>query len=702
MSEQKTPREMPKIELRPGRGGGMNARVNAEKPKNTGKTLMRLLKYIGSSKYVLALLIVFTILITVFDLIGPMMQQRAIDQISKNSTSARLAALDGVPVYDVALKYRGVSYVFVIDASDGSVLSETALNDMEGVPGSVDPSVDEKKLIGEDAAIAAAAAQAGVEMLLAEEGRFYVDFDALRTCLIWLIVINAVSAGMILVQGRVSARLSQNTVYVMRRELFEKISRLPISYTDSHRHGDIMSRMTNDVENVSMAISQSMTSLVSAVLTLTGATIMMLYYSWIMTLVAVVTIPLTIFASTLLAKLMRKYFVRRQVLLGQLNGQVEEMVTGYKTVVSYGKEPEAVEKFRGISDEFRKSSISARVWGSIMGPIMNFLGNLQYVLLAATGGYLIINGKGGLTVGKIQAMLQYSKKFTHPINMIASQYSTILTALAGAERIFEMLDSEDEIDEGREEIDPESIHGNIEFRKIDFGYVPGHPVLKKLDLIVSAGQKVAIVGATGSGKTTIVNLLTRFYELDGGEITIDGIDITKMSKETLRNTIAIVLQDTVLFSDTIRNNIKYGQLDATDDEMRRAAHTAKADSFIDRLPDGYDTELTEAGSNLSQGQRQLLSIARAVLADPRILILDEATSSVDTRTEMHIQQAMINLMKGRTSLIIAHRLSTIRDADKIVVLSNGMIAEAGSHDELLAQKGEYYKLYSNQFAGIAT
>ena len=614
-------REMPKMDIRPGGGGrGMNARINGEKPKDTKKTLIRLFRYIGKSRWIVVLLIAFTLFATIIDLLGPFFQQKSIDTITIDETTGKLT----------------------------------------------------------------------------------VDFSSLVFFITVMEIIYGISALFALFKGRIAARLSQNTVYVMRKELFEKISRLPISYTDNHRHGDIMSRMTNDVENVSTAVSQSLTSLVSAVLTLAGALAMMLYYSWIMTLVAVITIPLTILVSTNLAKFMRKYFARRQMLLGQLNGQVEEMVTGYRTVVAYGKEQEAVEKFGKISDDFRKCSISARVWGSIMGPLMNFLGNLQYVLIAGTGGFLVINNVGGMTPGAIQAMLQYSKKFTQPVNMIANQYSTILTALAGAERIFAMLDSPDEVDEGKAEMDHGEVKGDIEFKAIDFGYVPGEPVLKKLDLSVKAGQKIAIVGATGSGKTTIVNLLTRFYELDGGQITVDGVDITAIPKETLRKAIAIVLQDTVLFSDTIRNNIKYGRLEATDAEMRAAAHTAKADSFIDRLPDGYDTELTESGSNLSQGQRQLLSISRAVLADPRILILDEATSSVDTRTEMHIQQAMLNLMRGRTSLIIAHRLSTIRDADKIVVLDHGVIAESGSHEELLAKKGAYYKLYSNQFAGIAT
>ncbi|MBQ7321970.1 MAG: ABC transporter ATP-binding protein [Clostridia bacterium] len=533
-------------------------------------------------------------------------------------------------------------------------------------------------------------------------GRLTVDMETLMFFLAIMLVAYSISAFLSYFQGVLSAKLSQSTVFTMRNDLFRKISKLPIGYTDTHKHGDIMSRMTNDVENVSNAISQSITSLISCVITLVGAFSMMLFYSWQMTLIALITIPLSITVSTTLAKFMRKFFVRRQKLLGQLNGQVEEMVTSYKTVVAYGKEQEAVEQFGEISEEFRKNSISARVWGSIMGPIMNFIGNLQYVLVAATGGFLMIRNVGNMSIGKIQAMLQYSRKFTHPINMIANQYSTILTALAGAERIFEIMDSADEIDEGREKFDIELMRGNIEFKDMHFSYVPGEPVLKNLNLSVKAGQKVAIVGATGSGKTTIVNLLTRFYELDSGSITIDGVNITDIPKETLRKSIAIVLQDTVLFRDTIRANIKYGHPEIDDELMKKAAATAKADTFIERLPDGYDTELAESGSNLSQGQRQLLAIARAVLADPKILILDEATSSVDTRTEMHIQEAMVNLMKNRTSLIIAHRLSTIRDADMIVVLKDGVIAEAGDHDELLALNGEYAKLYSNQFAGIAT
>ena len=615
---QNTP---PMIPFGPRRAGGpMSERLNAEKPKHTKKTILRLLRYIGKSGMILLGLLGIMLAVTAADLLGPFFQAKAIDTIRTDDLT----------------------------------------------------------------------------------GRLRVDLDSMKAYLILMAVMFVISATLSYFQGIFAAKLSQQTVRAMRNDLFKKISLLPISYTDSHRHGDIMSRMTNDVENVSNAISQSVTSLISCLLTLVGALCMMLYYSPLVTLIATVTIPVSIFISSKLGKFMRKYYVRQQRLLGQMNGQIEETVTAYKTVVSYGKEGESIERFSESSAGLRGCAISARVWGSIMGPIMNFIGNLQYVMIAATGGWLMLSAKGGITIGSIQAMLQYSKKFTRPINMIANQYAGILTALAAAERIFEIMDTPDEINEGSESIDATALQGNLEFEQIEFGYVPGQRVLKNFNLSVKAGQKIAIVGATGSGKTTVVNLLTRFYEVNSGRITVDGVDITKIPKAELRRMIAIVLQDTVLFSDTIRNNVKYGHPEATDEQMRAAAATAKVDSFIERLPDGYDTLLTESGATLSQGQRQLLAIARAVLADPKILILDEATSNVDTRTEMQLQQAMVALMKNRTSLIIAHRLSTIRDADVIVVLRDGAVAESGDHDTLLALGGEYAKLYQNQFAGINT
>ena len=518
-----------------------------------------------------------------------------------------------------------------------------------------------------------------------------------------LAVLYVCSAVLSFFSSRLAAALSLKTVYKIRKDLFAKISTLPIKYTDTHRHGDIMSRMTNDVENVSNTISQSIASLFSGMITLVGTLVIMISISPIMTVVSFVAIPLTILVSTVLTKAMRKYYVRQQKLLGALNGHIEEMVTGYNTVVAYGKEDAEREKFAEISEELRKTGIKAKVWGGIMGPCMNIIGNLQYLLVAGFGGFFALSGGAfAIKIGDIQKMLQYSKKFTRPINELANQFTAILTALAGAERIFEILDGKSEIDEGRESISASDVKGNIEFTDIDFSYKEGEPVLKKFNLSVKSGQKIAIVGATGSGKTTVVNLLTRFYEIDGGSITIDGVDIRDIPKNELRAAIGIVLQDTVLFSDSIRQNIMYGNFDADEESMKKAAAMANAAEFIERLPEGYDTQLTEAGRNLSQGQRQLLSIARAILKDPKILILDEATSSVDTRTEMHIQSAMVALMKNRTSLIIAHRLSTIRDADVIVVISGGRVVEAGNHDELLALGGEYHKLYSSQFAGVAT
>lgn len=539
-----------------------------------------------------------------------------------------------------------------------------------------------------------------IDAITITEQRLSVDFDGLVRILVLMAVVYLASTVIQIAQGIASAKISQDTVYNMRKDLFRKISYLPISYVDTHAHGDIMSRMTNDVDNISQTLSSSITSLISAVLTLIGAFAMLVKYDWRMALVSLITIPLTVVVSMVLSKLMRKYFIARQVLLGQLNTQVEEMVTGYKTVMAYGKEADACRDFAEISEEFRKCSIKANVWGGIMGPAMNIINNLNYLIVAAFGAYFTVTG--AISVGDVQAILQYSRQLSQPINQISNQYANILTAIAGAERVFNILDTPDEVDEGKTELDISNMSGNVDFSHINFSYVKGKQVIKDFNLEVKQGQKIALVGATGSGKTTIVNLLTRFYDIDSGKITIDGVDINDIPKKELRSAIAIVLQDTVLFHDTIGNNIKYGRLDATDDEVKAAAETAEAREFIERLPEGYNTVLSEGGSNLSQGQRQLLSIARAVLADPKILILDEATSSVDTRTEMHIQQAMVALMKNRTSLIIAHRLSTIRDSDMIIVMKDGQVIESGNHDQLLEKKGVYYGLYQNQFAGIET
>lgn len=540
----------------------------------------------------------------------------------------------------------------------------------------------------------------GGKLIILEDGTVKVDFAGMARLLVLLGAVYLLSSLFTYIQGRISAKLSQKTVYRMRGDLFRKIEKLPIKYIDNHPHGDIMSRMTNDIENISNTVSNSVTSLISGIITIIGAFSLMLYHSWQMTLVALVTIPLTVLVTTKLTKYVRRYFMRQQQLLGAINSQVEESVTGYKTVVAFGHENEIKDEFNRTGDELRTAGIKAEIFGGVMGPLMNIIGNVGFLLIVICGALFTMKGLIGITT--IYVFIQYSKQFTRPINEVANQYTSILNAITGAERVFEITDQNDETDEGKKVLLPADIKGNISFRNICFSYVQSEPVLKNFNLEISSGQKIAIVGKTGSGKTTIINLLTRFYETDSGKILLDGTDIREITKASLRRNIAIVLQDTVLFSDTVGANIRYGRPEASEAETEAAAKAAKAHDFITRMPEGYDTVLDESGGNISQGQKQLLTIARAILADPKILILDEATSSVDTRTEMDIQSAMINLMQGRTTLIIAHRLSTIRDADKIIVLDDGRIVEAGNHNELIAAEGVYYGLYMSQFAGIET
>ncbi len=523
------------------------------------------------------------------------------------------------------------------------------------------------------------------------------EWKSLTPILITMVIVYIIHSLCTFLQSKLSAILSQNIVARMRKDLFSCIVNLPIKYLDMNSHGDIMSRMTNDVENISTTVSQSMSSLFSGILTIIGTVVMMVALCPQLAVLSCVTVILTIVATKFLSKAMRVFFRKRQVLLGQLNGNVEEMVTGYKTVVAYNRQQAVVSDFDGVSDELTKVGIIAEILGGSMGPVMNVINNIGFVIIAAFGGYFAINHI--ISIGVISAFIVYAKQFGRPIDELAQIYGQIQTAIAGAERVFAVMDEPLEDKSGDKTMD--DLKGVIKFENVNFSYTDDKQVLYDFNLEVKAGHKVALVGSTGSGKTTVVNLLMRFYDVDSGRILIDDVNIKDIDCDNLRKNTAIVLQDTVLFADSVKNNLKYSNSEATDEQMYEAARMSNCDNMIRKLPDKYDTKLMSEGENISQGQRQLLSIARAFLAQPKILILDEATSSVDTRTEKHIQDAMVKLMKNRTSLIIAHRLSTIQDADLIVVMDEGRIVETGNHSELLEKKGRYYQLYMTQFAGEA-
>lgn len=499
-------------------------------------------------------------------------------------------------------------------------------------------------------------------------------------------------------QSYFMAAVSQNTVQGMRKDLFARLQKLPLSFFDRQSHGELMSRTTNDMESVSNTLNQSFTTLISSIVTLIGALCFMVSLNIWLTLLSFVTIPFVMFLTSKIAKFTRKYFTSQQQHLGELNGYIEETISGQKAVKVFHREEKVKAEFQDINVKLREASIRAQIYSGFIGPVMNVMKNSSFAIIAAAGGWMALEDM--VTIGVVVSFLSYSRQFNDPINQVANQFNMLQSAVAGAERVFEIIDKESEYDEKQAVHDVQGIKGEVIFENVSFGYQEGHSILKDITLTAKPGETIALVGPTGAGKTTIVNLLTRFYEISSGRITIDGKELQSISKDSLRQRLGIVLQDAYVFSDTIRENIRYGRLDATDEEVEYVAQLANADSFIRKLPKGYDTVLTAEGGNLSQGQRQLLTIARAILADPSVLILDEATSSIDTRTEMQIQAAMGQLMKGRTSFVIAHKLSTIREADTILVLNDGEIIERGSHDELVEQKGFYYGLYTSQFKRV--
>jgi ATP-binding cassette subfamily B protein len=496
-------------------------------------------------------------------------------------------------------------------------------------------------------------------------------------------------------QSYVMAGAAQRTIRDLRADLFEKLQSLPLRFFDQRAHGDLMSRLTNDIENVNQVLADGIVQIVSGILTMIGVAVAMLVINPFLALVSILSITLmTLVLNLWVAPRTRAGFREQQASLGKLNGLIEETITGQRVVKAYHREPVVIAQFDQTNAELRKAATRAQIFASLIGPMMNFVGNIGLAIVAGIGGWMAVQGLA--TVGTIAGFINFSRQFGRPLNELANLYSAIQSAVAGAERVFAIIDETPETD-APDALPLGPIRGSVRFEQVSFGYEPDVPVLKHVDVHAEPGQIIALVGPTGAGKTTIVNLLTRFYEIDSGQILIDGQDIRQIKKTDLRQQLGIVLQDTFLFAGSVIENIRYGRLDATDDEVIAAARLANADQFIHRLPQGYESQLSERAGNLSQGQRQLLAIARALLANPSVLILDEATSSVDTRTEQHIQEAMLRLMAGRTSFVIAHRLSTIRDADQILVINHGQVIEQGTHAQLLAQHGFYQNLYTSQF-----
>lgn len=522
-----------------------------------------------------------------------------------------------------------------------------------------------------------------------------INFDKIGKIIIFLLALYIISTIFSLIQGWIISEVAQKVSYNMRRQISGKINRMPLKYFDTRTHGEVLSRVTNDVDTVSQTLNQSLSQILTAVTTLIGILIMMFSISWIMTMASLIVIPLTVGLISLVVKKSQKYFKTQQEYLGYVNGQVEEVYSGHIVMKAFNAEQREVNKFSELNDTLYISAWKSQFLSGMMMPIMTFVGNLGYVLVTILGGWLTI--RKAIEVGDILAFVQYIRSFMHPISQAAQIANVLQSTAAAAERVFEFLDEEEEVADIENPVSTKEIIGAVDFNHINFEYNQGKTIINDFTAHIKPGQRVAIVGPTGAGKTTIVKLLMRFYDVNYGEILIDGYNIKDFNRSDLRKIFGMVLQDTWLFNGTIMENLRYGRLDASDEEVKEAAKAAHVHSFIRTLPNGYDMELNEEASNVSQGQKQLLTIARAILANPKILILDEATSSVDTRTEVLIQKAMDNLMSGRTSFIIAHRLSTIRDADLILVMNNGDIVEQGNHEELLYKNGFYAKLYNSQF-----
>lgn len=633
-----------------GRGGGPGGprgqAMGKSKPKNTKKTVKRLLSYVSKYKFLLIIVLFCLLLSTVTNLIGSFMLAPIINKIT-----------------------------FYVAPNIATKMSITELVSDKAITGFKDA------LFG------------GVEMALGGNASAEV-FAYILSAITILISVYLIGVIATYFQQRIMIKISQNAIEKIRNDLFAKLQRLPVRFFDNNPTGEVMSRFTNDVDNIGFMLDNSLVSLFSGTVTLIGTLVFMLTTNWILTTITVIFVPIFMKLAVFIAGISRKYYSGQQAALGAVNGYIEETVTGQKVVKVFNHEDSATDEFSLLNNDLRDKQFKAQFYGSIMGPIMNNTSNISYAFTVGVGGILIC--LGNMNPGSLTVFAQYSKQFSFPINNLSQQMTALFSALAGAERVFNIMDMEQEADDSEATVEISELKGDVELKNVTFGYDEDKVILKDISLYAKPGQKIAFVGSTGAGKTTVTNLLNRFYDIKSGTITIDGIDIKDMKLSELRKNISMVLQDTHLFTGTVRENIRYGRLDATDEEVIEAAKMASAHSFIMRLENGYDTMIEGDGANLSQGQRQLFNIARAAISKAPILVLDEATSSVDTRTERHIEKGMDRLMSTRTTFVIAHRLSTVRNANAIMVLEKGEIIERGDHEDLLAMKGRYYELYTGK------
>jgi ABC transporter, ATP-binding/permease protein len=645
-----------------------NNTSTGEKAKNFKGTIIKLMKYLAAFRWQLLTVIIFTISSTIFAIISPKILGEATNQIVKDYRN--------IKAYELITK----------NLPNNAILpNNTTVNDiLNNLP---NRSEIESKIPADQL-------QTVLAFNVTKKPTFH--FDIIGQIILWLIGLYLVSAILRYLGSWIMTNITQKITFKMRQDISAKINRLPFSYFDKQTYGEVLSRITNDVDTVSQTFNQSLSQIVSALVMIIGIMIMMLSISWQMTIVALLTLPISMSFVLVVIKKSQTQFMNQQIELGKLNGHIEEMYAGHQVMQAFNGQARSIKKFKTINNKLYKSAWKSQFLSGVMWPIMDFVGNLGYVGIAVLGGWLAINGR--LQVGDIQAFIQYMRQFNQPIEQTANIANILQSTAVAAERVFEFLDEPEEAKENKNLVKIKKVKGEIEFNNVTFGYNPDKIIINNLSAHIKPGQRVAIVGPTGAGKTTLVNLLMRFYEINSGTIKIDGIDIREMKRSDVRQMFGMVLQDTWLFSGTIRDNLRYGKPDATEDEIIAVAKEAHVDHFVRSLPGGYGMVLDEEATNISQGEKQLLTIARAMLAKTPMLILDEATSSVDTRTELLIQQAMDRLMKGKTSFVIAHRLSTIRNADLILVVKEGNIIEQGTHQELLKQHGFYAELYNSQFA----